>query len=166
MLAVFKEAGVPLQRIWPASAWLQEYLGLEQALASEALKTDGAEVLYDFGRRDPSAQELADGLVVVRNGQQVFRPIVRDYLRDVTYRSGWVRAVLLPGYRNRDVDVVVDPWVNGGAPTVARRGIRVSDVTTRLAAGEERPDVAEDYGLSLAEVDALANAAWTRGGGS
>ncbi|MET7458915.1 DUF433 domain-containing protein [Nonomuraea sp. NPDC005501] len=59
----------------------------------------------------------------------------------------------LPGYER--VDVTVDPWVNGGQPTVARRGIRVADVLNRLKAGEDRLDVAEDYDLQLNEVEAL-----------
>jgi hypothetical protein len=31
--------------------WLQEHIGLAQALASERLKTDGAEMLRDFSKQ-------------------------------------------------------------------------------------------------------------------
>jgi hypothetical protein len=48
MLAAIRQAGVPLQRIRPALVRLSEELGIEHALASRALYTDGAEVLYDF----------------------------------------------------------------------------------------------------------------------
>jgi uncharacterized protein (DUF433 family) len=41
---------------------------------------------------------------------------------------------LLPQYAT--VDVVVDPWLNGGQPTVASRGIRVLDIMNRLRARE------------------------------
>ncbi|MEV4097516.1 DUF433 domain-containing protein [Streptosporangium saharense] len=155
MLAAFRSAKVPMQRIRPAIRWLEDNIGLEQALASERLMTDGAEVLWDFKERtsDPAEREAVDGLVVIRSGQQVFRPVVRDYLRRVSYQDGWMKVIRLPGYE--EVDVTVDPWINGGQPTLARRGIRLNDVLSRLRAGEDRHDVAEDYDLRLEEVEAL-----------
>ncbi|MEU1877853.1 DUF433 domain-containing protein [Streptosporangium sp. NPDC020072] len=155
MLAAFRSAKVPMQRIRPAIRWLEDNIGLEQALASERLMTDGAEVLWDFKERtsDPAEREAVDGLVVVRSGQQVFRPVVRDYLRRVSYQDGWMKVIRLPGYE--EVDVTVDPWINGGQPTLARRGVRLADVLSRLRAGEGSRDVAEDYDLRLEEVEAL-----------
>lgn len=157
--ASFTKAGVPMRRIRPAVLWLQEHIGLPQALASQRLQTDGAEVLWDFGRRsgDPADQDLVDGLVVLRSGQQVFRPVVHDYLTMVTYEDGWARRIQLPQFR--DAGVIVDPWLNGGQPTVARRGVRVADITSRLAAREPAEDVAGDYGLTVREVEEIRLAA-------
>jgi uncharacterized protein (DUF433 family) len=148
-----------MRRIRPAVLWLQEHIGLPQALASQRLQTDGAEVLWDYGRQseDPADQDMVDGLVVVRSGQQVFRPVVRDYLTRVTYESGWTRKIFLPQYGS--VDVVVDPWLNGGQPTVAGRGIRVTDIVSRLNAQEPVGDVAGDYGLTVREVEEIRRAA-------
>ncbi len=155
MLAAFRSAGVPMRRIRPAIRWLEENIGLEQALASERLMTDGAEVLWDFREQttDPAERDAVDGLVVVTSGQQVFRPVVRNYLRRVTYQDGWIKSIHLPRYEQ--VEVTVDPWINGGQPTLTRRGIRVADVLSRLGAGEDSRDVAEDYDLDLSEVEAL-----------
>jgi hypothetical protein len=71
IVAAFTKAGVPMRRIRPAVLWLREHIGLPQALASQRLQTDGAEVLWDFGRQsgDPADQDMVDGLVVVRSGQ-------------------------------------------------------------------------------------------------
>jgi uncharacterized protein (DUF433 family) len=159
IVAAFKKAGVPMRRIRPAVLWLQDQIGLRQALASQRLQTDGAEVLWDFGRRsgEPADQDLVDGLVVVRSGQQVFRPAVRDYLTMVTYEDGWTRRIQLPQYGK--TEVVVDPWLNGGQPTVSRRGVRVADVMSRLSAHEPPEDVAGDYGLTVPEVEAIRQAA-------
>jgi uncharacterized protein (DUF433 family) len=159
IVAAFTRAGVPMRRIRPAVLWLQEHIGLPQALASQQLQTDGAEVLWDFGRQsgDPADQDMVDGLVVVRSGQQVFRPVVRDYLTRVTYEHGWTRRIELPQYG--ESHVVVDPWLNGGQPTVAGRGIRVADIIGRLVAREPVADVAEDYGLTVPEVEAIRLAA-------
>lgn len=159
IVAAFTKAGVPMRRIRPAVLWLQDHIGLPQALASKRLQTDGAEVLWDFGRQsgDPADQDAVDGLVVVRSGQQVFRPVVRDYLTRVTYEDGWARRIQLPQYGN--VEVVVDPWMNGGQPTVAARGIRVTDIVNRLNGREPTKDVAYDYGLTIPEVEEILRAA-------
>jgi uncharacterized protein (DUF433 family) len=159
IVAAFTKAGLPMQRIRPAVLWLQDHIGLPQALASQRLQTDGAEVLWDFGRHsgDPADQDMVEDLVVVRSGQQVFRPVVRDYLTRVTYENGWTRSIQLPQYGS--VDVLVDPWLNGGQPTVADRGIRVLDIVNRLKAQEPPGDVADDYQLTLREVEQIRRAA-------
>src|SRR5580693_2702470 len=159
IVAAFTKAGLPMQRIRPAVLWLQDHIGLPQALASQRLQTDGAEVLWDFGRQsgDPGDQDMVEGLVVVRSGQQVFRPVVRDYLTRVTYENGWTRSIQLPQYGK--ADVVVDPWLNGGQPTVARRGIRVADIMSRLRADEPAGDVADDYDLTAWDVEEIRRAA-------
>ena len=84
-------------------------------------------------------------------------PVVRNYLSRVTYDNGWTRTIQLPQYKS--VDVVVDPWLNGGQPTVADRGIRVNDIVNRLKAREPAKDVAYDYDLTLREVEAIREAA-------
>jgi uncharacterized protein (DUF433 family) len=159
VIAAFTKVGVPMQRIRPAVQWLQEHIGLQQALASERLKTDGAEVLWEYAEnsRDPADAQIVDGLVVIRSGQQVFRPVVNRYLKCVTYSDGWVRTIQLPQFA--DIDVTVDPWINGGQPTVSERGVRVTDILNRLRANESIRDVAEDYGLASAQIEAIRRAA-------
>jgi uncharacterized protein (DUF433 family) len=154
VLASFRQAGVPMQRIRPAIRRLEEEMGLTQALASERLRTDGAEVLWDYRQQtdDQAEKDAVGDLVVIRNGQLVFRPVVQGYLRRVTYRDGWARII---NVGRGMVDVTVDPWVNGGHPTLARRGIAVADILSRIRAGESSKAVAADYGLRLSEVMAL-----------
>jgi uncharacterized protein (DUF433 family) len=55
--------------------------------------------------------------------------------------------------------VVVDPWLNGGQPTVAGRGIRVGDIVNRLRAREPAKEVAYDCDLTVREVEAIRTAA-------
>ena len=142
---------------FPRSAALcptSQLIGLAAALTSDRLKTDGAEVLWEYKRAGGDA-EVVNDLVVVRNQQIVFRDVVERYLQTITYRSGRVAIIGLPQYRT---DVVVDPLRNFGRPTVARRGVRVADVLGRLSAGEPVADVALDYGLEIDEVTALTAA--------
>lgn len=57
VLAAVRRSGVPMQRIRPSLEALEERLGLEHALASKSLYTDGAELLYDFGSTHSDQQE-------------------------------------------------------------------------------------------------------------
>ncbi|MDR1189898.1 MAG: DUF433 domain-containing protein [Bifidobacteriaceae bacterium] len=121
------------------------------ALTSDRLKTDGAEVLFEYRDQDDLG-EVVSNLVVVRNQQVVFTEAVEQYLRTIQYRNGRISMIQLPQY---GPDVVVDPRRNFGQPTVAVRGIRVKDIQRRVAAGELPAQVANDYELPLADVLAL-----------
>ncbi len=153
VLAAFRAVGVPMQRIRPAVAWLEQNIGLQAALTSERLMTDGAEVLWRF-ERDEAAPLGTDEphLVVVRNQQIVFHEVIQQYLRTITYRGGRVASIRLSQYR---APVAIDPLINFGQPTIISRGIRVADVVGRLRAGETPDDIADDYGLDIAEVRGL-----------
>lgn len=151
VLAAFRAAGVPMQRIRPALARLDSEYGVAAALTSERLKTDGAEVLWEYKSEGGDAG-VVDELVVVRNQQIVFRDVIQQYLETITYHSG---RIALIGLRQYGTPVVVDPLRNFGRPTIARRGIKVDDVLDRIAAGEAPADVAADYRLEIDEVNAL-----------
>jgi uncharacterized protein (DUF433 family) len=152
VLNAFRRAGLPLQRIRPAVDALREHVGIEYALASERLATDGAEVLLASG--DPGDARL----VVARNGQAVFREVVNDYLRFITFGAGGLATrVQLPQFT--DADVAVSPKINGGRPTIIQRGIAIDDVLDRVRAGEPPTDVAKDFGLELGDVLYLNRAA-------
>ena len=153
VLNAFRAAGVSMQRIRPAVKRLEDEFGLVGALASRQLFTDGADVLWQFGKEvdDPTLQ---GGLVIVRNSQMIFTEVVRDYLRCITYgESGGVEAIRLPGF---EPEVVVTPRINFGQPTLKSRGVRVSDILDRLAAGETARQVAADFLIPVADVVALA----------
>lgn len=140
----FRRAGLPMARIRPAVEMLRNELGLEYALLSDRLKTDGAEILFENGDRE---------LVVARNKQGVFRDVVDQYLQTITYRDGFVEFVRIPTYER--ASVIVDPLRNSGQPTIARLGVRVEDVVSRVRAGEPMREVAEDFGLEESELHSL-----------
>lgn len=158
-LAAFRKAGVPMQRIRPAIDALATELGLEYALASRRLYTDGAEVLYDYAQHagDTPEGDSARELVVVRNNQRVFTEVVDQYLSRVDFaRDGYARLIRLPQYRV--ADVTVDPDHAFGRPRMARGGAEVDDVIDLFLAGEPVDAVAAEFGLSRAEVEDVLRA--------
>lgn len=154
VLAAFRRAGVPLQRIRPSLEVLKAQVG-DHALASQHLYTDGAEVLWNHAHRAGQGvdQEVVRRLVVPRSGQYVFRDVVEQYLRQVRFAGdGYASSIVLPQYNS--ADVVVDPKRNFGHPIFASTGVSVAAVLGRLRAGEAIAETAQDYGLSLAQLQA------------
>lgn len=140
----FRKAGLHMTRIRPAVEVLRKEMGLRQALLSDKLRTDGAEILYEKGENQ---------LIVVRNGQGVFNEVVAEFLESIDYGDGFAQRIRLPFFE--PIDVMVDPRLNGGQPTIARIGVSIHDVVGRVKAGESKRDVAEDYGLTAPEIRSL-----------
>lgn len=139
-----------MQRIRPAVELLASEIGVDHALASKSLYTDGAEVLYDYAakRRDDDLLELT----VVRTGQKQFSDLVAEYLGRVTYgEDGWVAEVELPTYEH--ARVVVDPKRGFGFPLLVHGGARVEDLVDRFKAGDTVAEISDDFAVSGAEVE-------------
>lgn len=150
VLSSFRKAGVPLQRIRPAVEVLKKEIGLQHALASKRLYTDGAEVIYDYANRS-GGDDLME-LVVVRTKQRQFKEIVESYLRRIEYGGdGWASSVRLLSYRR--AEVVVDPTVAFGRPLVAHGGARVEDLVDRFQAGDSVAEIASDFRVPKPQVE-------------
>lgn len=156
VLATFRRARVPMQRIRPAVEVLSREIGIEHALASRNLYTDGAEVLFDYAeeRSDDNVREL----VVVRTGQKQFSELVRDFLQRITYGDdGWATQVKLPTYGR--ADVVVDPHIAFGLPIVTRGGARVEDLVDRFLAGDTIGEIADDFEVPADQIEDIIRVA-------
>jgi uncharacterized protein (DUF433 family) len=143
-----------MQRIRPAIDVLSRELGLEHALASRRLYTDGAEVLFDYAEHagDTPEGDSARELVVVRNNQRVFSEIVQAYLQRIDFAAdGYAQLIHLPQYRI--ASVTVDPDHAFGRPRFSRGGATVEDVIDLFRSGEPVDAVADEYGLSRNEVE-------------
>jgi uncharacterized protein (DUF433 family) len=154
VLAAFRRAGVPLQRVRPALQRIQQEFGIEHALASKRLYADGAEVLYDFAERSGDTPEgrSARELVVIRHGQRVFAEVVDAYLHRVEFAAdGYARLIRLPQYHT--AEVVADPDRGFGQPVFTHGGARVEDVLSMFKAGEPLEVVSEEFGVPLPELE-------------
>jgi len=154
VLAGIRKAGVPMQRIRPALDRLQRELGLDHVLASRALYTDGAEVLYDYAEQQGDTPEglTARQLVVVRRGQHVFADVIDAYLKRVEFDTDdYARLIHLPGYTTGQV--VADPRRGFGQPIFVHGGARVEDVLGAFHAGVALKAVAAEYGVPPGELE-------------
>jgi len=154
VLAAIRSSGVPMQRIRPAVQALKAGLGVDHALASRRLYTDGAELLFDYAE---SHQDTADGqaakhLVVIRSGQRVFTDVILEYLRRIEYASdGYAELIHVPAYEH--AQVVVDPTRSFGAPIFERGGSRLDDVLQRFWAGESLDGLSNEFGVPPSHLE-------------
>lgn len=154
VLVAIRKSGVPMQRIRPALEELKKGLGIQHALASKRLYTDGAELLFDYSASHPDSQvaRVTRQLVVVRNNQHVFSDIIEEYLQRFEYAGdGYVRLIRVPGYEQ--AEVVVDPYRSAGAPIFVRGGCRVKDVLYRYHSGETVRELTMEFGVPAAHVE-------------
>lgn len=151
VLSSFRRAGVPLQRIRPAVEVLSKEIGVEHALASKRLYTDGAEVLFDYASKTGERQVME--LTVVRTQQRQFSGVVKDYLKRIHYSSddGWADSVHLPTYVH--AEVVVDPRIGFGMPLLVQGGARVEDLVDRFQAGDSVSEIAADFSVPPEQVE-------------
>jgi uncharacterized protein (DUF433 family) len=163
VLAAIRRHGVPMQRIRPALDVLRQELGIDHALASRKLYTDGAEVLFDYATHagDTPEGNTARELVVVRHGQRVFDEIVDSYLKRVTYADdGWAERIWLPQYRR--AEVIADPRFSYGLPTFRVGRARISDALERFWAGEDLSTVADEFGVPEEQLEDVVRVASRR----
>lgn len=163
VLAAMRRSGVAMQRIRPALAELQRDIGLDHALASRKLYTDGAELLFDYGdsRRESNEGRLALNLVVVRNGQSVFVEVIESYLKRIEYGDdGYAALIRVPTYEH--AEVVADPTRAFGAPIFERGGARIEDVLHRFWAGDSLDELAAEYRVPADQLEDVVRVASRR----
>jgi uncharacterized protein (DUF433 family) len=150
VLHAARRAGVPRTRIRPGVQAVKDELGLEHALASRLLYTDGAELLVKYAADD-------EDLEVARTRQRQLTQTVKEQLHVITYAGdGYAARLRLPGYG--PAEVIVDPAIAFGYPVVKEAGARVKDLLERFWAGEALRTIAYDFELSEEAVEAIVRA--------
>jgi uncharacterized protein (DUF433 family) len=151
-LAGFRQIRVPMQRVRKALDYAARSVDAEHLLASKRLLTDGKELFWEFQERSRTGEVSLVNLS--RGGQKVFPEAVMRYLREMEWGSDSFAKRWWPGSEPGKGSILVDPKRAFGAPVIAGTGIRTEDVFSRFSAGEPLEDLAEDYGLTFAKIEA------------
>lgn len=150
----FREAGVSLQKVRKALRYVEAELGTTHALASQLTLTDGVDLFWKFQEleQDPDLHIIN----ITRGGQKVFAEVISAYLRQIEWGTDRFAERWWPEAGRGEV--VVDPRKGFGAPTIASTGIRTEDVFQRFEAGESVQPLAEDFGVTIGQVEAAIRA--------
>ena len=155
-LASLRRAGVSVREVRPALQLVRERIGVEYALASRRLYVLGPQLLWDAADEADLDPCVKRDLIVLRNGQYVFRSAVDHYLKKIEYSADdYATRLQLPGYEV--ANVIADPAMNFGRPFFASTGTPIGAVLSRLKAGEPVADVADDFDLDAEEVLEVAD---------
>jgi uncharacterized protein (DUF433 family) len=157
LLSEFRSHGVRMQRLRPAVDRLREMTGAKYPLASAKLwlSTDGRDLLMRVQDDVNLDQDLR---FVVRDGQMLLPTWTKpsqNFARSLQWSSSSDDAVpvrVLPDPGNPLIEI--DPERGFGDPVVAGRGIQTSVIAELVKAGEAVEQIAEDYELSSAQVQA------------
>ncbi|SEB36487.1 Uncharacterized conserved protein, DUF433 family [Rhodococcus jostii] len=147
-MRALRTAGVPMSKLVTVADGLRHEFSDPYVLARPLLFTDGID-LYRRERGD---------LFRVEDGQQPIERVIEDYLqridRDDDEQPTAFRLSLHGG-----VELTLDPRFNGGRPSLLRSRVPAFAILGALEAGELPTVVAADYGLDVAEVLAVEQAA-------
>ncbi len=155
VVQAFRQTGLPLQRIRRALEVLSTQGELQHALASRRLYSDGAQVLYDYARREEDSQLRL--LTVVASGQRVFHEVINEYLSRIGFDGdAWATELIVPV--TPDPILRVRPAVAGGEPLFIVGGAPWSAVLSRRKAGESVESIARDYGIEVHDVEEALDA--------
>lgn len=131
---------------------VRDEFGTEYALATKRIATDGVDVFFEY----------ADGeLARVGDKQRPIREIIDGHLRFITFdkEDGYASRLKLPKYAG--ASVIIDPRFGWGVPVVEKNRVPVSAIIDLYSAGESMQVVADEYGLTVADVEAVCRAALT-----
>jgi uncharacterized protein (DUF433 family) len=151
LLAEYRDAGVPMQRLRPAVMRLREEFGsYPLALAEPFLEVEGRELVRAIQGEVHLEEPLQ--FVVLRNDQVMLADRSRRFIDVAEYSENGVRVVVrlhpLPDLR----EVVFDPLRRAGQPVV--RAVPTDVIAEQLRAGDSVATIVEAYELEPAQVEA------------
>ncbi len=144
-IAAFRRHGVALDDVHRMHDDLRSALEDEYPFTLLAFKTRAPLVLDHQG-----TDNLSDLGVVVRHGHYGWtEPILAEFAQ-FDYDHG----LALRWYpRGRDSSIVVDARIAFGGPTINGAGILTYILKQRYVAGETEEEIAEDFGISISQLD-------------
>lgn len=126
---------------------VRDNFGTDFALASRRIATDGIDIF--IRHNDGEFARVGDHQVLLRE-------VVGNYLKFITWsaETEYAERLRLPAF-GEGAEVIVDPRFSWGAPVVARNKVPVDAVLDLWASGEPMAIVADEYGLSVPEVEEI-----------
>ncbi|MGW3428734.1 DUF433 domain-containing protein [Streptomyces melanosporofaciens] len=143
-----------MPKIREAAEAVRLAFGDEYGRATRRIATDGVDIFVEY----------ADGdLARARDGQRPIREVITGYLRYIAWESGDQYPYQLRLRQYPDVaPVIIDPRFGWGAPVVAENRVQVDAIVSLWEAGESLEAVADEYGLTRDQVEAICRIARRR----
>lgn len=149
LAAIRRNHGVPMHKVRSAIDYVGRELGVQHPLAREKFETDGVSL---FIRRLEKLFNASE------SGQVAMQDVLSIYLQRIRYDEAGMSALFFPftratAERDQPQEVVINPAVMWGRPVILGTRIDTRTVFSRYRAGETLDEIAEDFNLTLEQVD-------------
>lgn len=149
VVSSFRKANLSLRKIKAAREYLSKQLEAEFPFAAYKFKTDGKDLWMDYAQFEAKAGD--DTLLAASQGGQLAWTDIIGRLQEFDYENDAGLAIRWH-VAGRKESVVIDPRVQFGAPSV--EGVATWVFSGRWEAGETIDEIADDFGVSKADVKA------------
>jgi len=156
VVAAFRKAGVPMNRIRTARAWAANELKSEHPFAEYKFKENAKHLYLDSQQIDVGNNTV----VQADTGGQLEWQSVIGRLKEFEYEDHLALRWHVAG---EGKPIIIDPRISFGAPAV--RGIPTWILRGRFDAGESDSDIADDFGIAREEVREALKFEGVLGGG-
>jgi uncharacterized protein (DUF433 family) len=141
------EHGVQIRAVRDAVRFAEKSLAIDRLLLRRDLRAHAGEVFIEkYG-------ELVN---LTASGQLAMRRLLEEHLKRIEWDEWQFPVRLYPFTATESAasrTIAIDPEIGFGRPVVLRAGISTGTIAERVDAGEKVADLAEDYGLSAAEIE-------------
>jgi uncharacterized protein (DUF433 family) len=153
VLRALRSLGLSPEKVRNATADVRAEFGTEYGLATRRIATDGVDVFIHYLENDELAR--------VGDRQMPIRRVIDDYLQYVVWEGDdeLPSSLRLRRYDPAVATVVIDPRFAWGAPVVEPAKVTVETILGMWRGGETPDVVADEYGLSVEQVQALIRVA-------
>jgi uncharacterized protein (DUF433 family) len=144
-IAQLRKLGVKMATLRAGRAELAARYRTPHPFALKGLLTDGSRLL----------KELGGGalLEIGASGQTAFEAVIEPFCHRLDFDTASCLATrFYPA--GRDSSIVVDPRHSFGRPVITGTNITTASIASLLRAGESSDDVAEDFRVNVAQIDA------------
>lgn len=139
---------VSIKDVRRAIAYAQREYRIKRLLLSAELLAAAGELFLD---------KYGELVSLSESGQLAMRKVLERYLKRVERDEDRLPIRLYPASRDdapeTDRVIAIDARIAFGRPVVVRQGIETASIAQRIDAKETVAEVAEDYGLTVAEVE-------------
>ncbi|MGB8338256.1 MAG: DUF433 domain-containing protein [Burkholderiales bacterium] len=146
--ALRTDHGVPIMEVRNAIKYAERTLKIERLLLHKDLQTHAGQVFLD------KYEELIN---LSASGQIAMRKLLEEHLKRVEWDRWQFPVRLYPFSASEsatpDRRIAIDPNIAFGRPVLLHKGISTGVIADRIDAGESVNELAEDYGLSPAEIE-------------
>jgi len=149
-VADFRRLGVRLAGLRRAHQYLRKTFQVEYPFAQLDVKTHGVSVLAEYAAHE-GGRTLCRLIAAERGGQSVWPEAIQERFDQFDYEH---QLAVRWHPRGREYPILVDPRIAFGAPVIEPAGIATWIIRERYEAGEEIPEIEDDFGVTPEQIAA------------